>query len=213
MTNTPGPLEGHDAPWVNPPRDELSCPICTLVARDAAVAEDCGHLFCQSCVVETLRHKPECPVCRQPIRPEGIRKDLRARREINNLPVVCENVKKGCPWSGTLSGLNPHLAEDCNFVVVKCPNKHCDLFMQRCMLPVHLCINQFDESLFPEEDEPPEERESAAVTLQAWFRGCQQRRLFRRLRFLREQHERAQNRLVISESVVKPRANPASVAS
>ncbi|EDQ88654.1 uncharacterized protein MONBRDRAFT_9070 [Monosiga brevicollis MX1] len=42
---------------------DLECELCyDLLWR--SIALPCGHMLCRSCVLRTLDHKPECPVCR-----------------------------------------------------------------------------------------------------------------------------------------------------
>jgi|Transcript_260 hypothetical protein len=174
------PLEGYEANFLVPPREELFCPICTQVAREATVTEDCGHLFCKSCIEVALENKPECPVCRLPLSSNGIRKDVRTRREIAGLRVQCPFVNKGCKWTGSLGELADHEDHVCEFTVVKCPNKHCGLFMQRCMLDIHMCLSYVEKEIHT--DDELEERERAALSLQAFYRGQKARWQFMELR-------------------------------
>ena len=42
----------------------LRCPICLDVSTQPTTLSVCGHLFCRSCLKESLQLKRECPVCR-----------------------------------------------------------------------------------------------------------------------------------------------------
>mmetsp|Transcript_9182 Transcript_9182/g.16313 ORF Transcript_9182/g.16313 Transcript_9182/m.16313 type:complete len:213 (-) Transcript_9182:572-1210(-) len=185
---------GYDADFKEAPRDELYCPICTSIARNAMVTDECGHLFCEFCIDVALRNKPECPVCRLELDRTGVRKDVRTRREIGNLPVFCGFRKKGCTWSGTLAVLESHEDDDCGFAVVKCPNSHCDLYMQRCMLDIHMCLNYVDDYVFDEDE--LEERECAAVSLQAFFRGWKGRFLVKQLKTMEADNQQPSDELI-----------------
>lgn len=45
---------------------KLTCPICLAGPSDSCSTLKCGHLFCTSCVEETLEQDPTCPVCSEP---------------------------------------------------------------------------------------------------------------------------------------------------
>eukprot|EP01054_Gregarina_sp_Poly1_P000193 Gregarina_sp_Poly_1__192@NODE_1044_length_5263_cov_228_474596_g724_i0_p2_GENE_NODE_1044_length_5263_cov_228_474596_g724_i0NODE_1044_length_5263_cov_228_474596_g724_i0_p2_ORF_typecomplete_len627_score55_43zfC3HC4_2/PF13923_6/1_3e12zfC3HC4_3/PF13920_6/2_5e10zfC3HC4_4/PF15227_6/8_6e10zfRING_5/PF14634_6/3_4e08zfC3HC4/PF00097_25/5_9e08zfRING_UBOX/PF13445_6/2_2e07LON_substr_bdg/PF02190_16/2_4e07Ubox/PF04564_15/1e06ProkRING_4/PF14447_6/5_7e02ProkRING_4/PF14447_6/1_4e06zfRING_2/PF13639_6/9_2e07zfRING_6/ len=49
---------------------DLECPICIkLLFKPVSTA--CGHTFCQVCLEEALEHRPQCPLCREPINGSG----------------------------------------------------------------------------------------------------------------------------------------------
>ena len=51
--------------------DELQCTIC-LDILFKPVTTECGHTFCKECLKESLAHRRQCTICREPIFPDGI---------------------------------------------------------------------------------------------------------------------------------------------
>lgn len=47
------------------------CVLC-LENRTDLTSTHCGHLFCWSCILELLRYKPECPMCREPLQSSSV---------------------------------------------------------------------------------------------------------------------------------------------
>ena len=47
--------------------DALSCPICLQLLTDPLIAACCHNNFCRQCLKDSLRAKPECPLCRAPL--------------------------------------------------------------------------------------------------------------------------------------------------
>eukprot|EP01002_Notosolenus_urceolatus_P006010 NODE_2606_length_1079_cov_16.324272_g2169_i0.p1 GENE.NODE_2606_length_1079_cov_16.324272_g2169_i0~~NODE_2606_length_1079_cov_16.324272_g2169_i0.p1 ORF type:complete len:296 (+),score=50.12 NODE_2606_length_1079_cov_16.324272_g2169_i0:104-991(+) len=147
--STPGPmLDPLDVPFVDSVSEDLQCGICLHAAKDACVTEECGHLFCKSCIVNALERRPECPVDRLPLRLIHIRKDVRAQRKINALQVYCYNKKHGCSWRGCLSDLERH-GDRCEFATVKCPfaPHGCEAVVNRKGLSEHVSSNSTNHVL------------------------------------------------------------------
>ena len=49
--------------WIQP-KQQRKCTLCLEPMKDPSVAT-CGHLFCWTCILDWVREKPECPLCRQ----------------------------------------------------------------------------------------------------------------------------------------------------
>lgn len=47
------------------------CVLCMDVRSDASVIR-CGHVFCYDCILNWLKTKNECPVCRDPAKPSNV---------------------------------------------------------------------------------------------------------------------------------------------
>ncbi|KAF3450350.1 hypothetical protein FNV43_RR06430 [Rhamnella rubrinervis] len=51
---------------------ELKCPIC-LSLLSSAVSLSCNHVFCNSCIVKSMKSDSNCPVCKVPYRRREVR--------------------------------------------------------------------------------------------------------------------------------------------
>eukprot|EP00996_Jenningsia_fusiforme_P001091 NODE_1998_length_1331_cov_20.916537_g1814_i0.p1 GENE.NODE_1998_length_1331_cov_20.916537_g1814_i0~~NODE_1998_length_1331_cov_20.916537_g1814_i0.p1 ORF type:complete len:336 (+),score=48.17 NODE_1998_length_1331_cov_20.916537_g1814_i0:60-1010(+) len=122
--------------------EDLLCGICGQAAIKAVVAEECGHLFCRSCILPSLERRRECPTDATPLTPEQVRKDVRTQRKVQSLSVFCSNKRSGCSWKGCLSDLERH-GERCEWASVKCPfQPHgCDAVVTRRSLTEHVQSN------------------------------------------------------------------------
>jgi len=49
--------------WIQPAQ-QRKCTLCLEPMRDPSVTT-CGHVFCWTCILDWVREKPECPLCRQ----------------------------------------------------------------------------------------------------------------------------------------------------
>jgi peroxin-10 len=54
--------EGEKMAWIG--AANRKCTLCLDEMRDPSVTT-CGHVFCWGCIVDWVREKPECPLCRQ----------------------------------------------------------------------------------------------------------------------------------------------------
>lgn len=51
----------------SPPKKVLKCPVCleSMVAQDKRLASTrCGHIFCETCLTDSLKVQKQCPACR-----------------------------------------------------------------------------------------------------------------------------------------------------
>ena len=63
-------VSGYDLNWLEDPPDDLKCLICLCVARDphqhpGDATNECGIVFCHSCITKYQRNKKTCPNCRK----------------------------------------------------------------------------------------------------------------------------------------------------
>lgn len=51
--------------WIQPAQ-QRKCTLCLEPMRDPSVTT-CGHIFCWTCILDWVKEKPECPLCRQAV--------------------------------------------------------------------------------------------------------------------------------------------------
>lgn len=51
--------------WIPGPQ-QRKCTLCLEPMKDPSVTT-CGHVFCWTCILDWIREKPECPLCRQEV--------------------------------------------------------------------------------------------------------------------------------------------------
>lgn len=113
---------GHDANFVVPLREELTCPICRMALREPQLT-DCGHHYCEVCLRPLLgsKHVIFCPICRTQLTRSKIYPNNALKRQILSLDIYCDQKEKGCKWSGELRDLETH-KRTCQYIDVLCPN-------------------------------------------------------------------------------------------
>ena len=119
MANTQG---GFDAVFIEL-SERFMCPICQL-ALEEPLLTICGHNFCKSCLSECLGQVPSCPVCREELKAssEYLFPNKALKREILDLKIKCNQLKKGCEWVGELREKEDH-DKQCEYVGEVCANK------------------------------------------------------------------------------------------
>ena len=110
--------------------EELKCPICLELVCDP-VQTSCGHLFCGKCIKETQT----CPVDRKQFTSH---KDNYNDRRVRNLKVKCPNKGRGCQWQGDLGGAARHTEVNCNYQIVECYNRGCNVKVLKGHLVDHM---------------------------------------------------------------------------
>ena len=126
---------GYEYSFADPP-DDLKCPVCLHVCREAYQVDCCGKVFCKACIARAKERNNVCPTCCK--ESFNMFKDGRSCRDIKRLKVSCSNEGKGCDWSGELENYDKHESE-CVFKEVRCPNKfECDASIQVQFLDRHL---------------------------------------------------------------------------
>ena len=88
---------------------DVSCAVCTEVCMDI-VETVCGHLFCSECLTQAVQRKPNCPVCRAPIKDQRPRPAAFLRRAIKQQIIGCPNAhaSSGCAWRGNKKDVADH---------------------------------------------------------------------------------------------------------
>ncbi|XP_045804839.1 protein BREAST CANCER SUSCEPTIBILITY 1 homolog [Trifolium pratense] len=67
---------------------ELKCPIC-LGLIHSAVSLTCNHLFCNSCIIKSMKSAFSCPVCKIPF----ARREIRPAPQIDSLVTIYKNME------------------------------------------------------------------------------------------------------------------------
>lgn len=88
----------------------LRCPICHSVFDDpvSCAGKPCDCVFCRSCLLESLKRLPSCPMDRRIISVENLMPCRVLRAMIGELQVFCCHRSDGCFWSGSLDSRRSH---------------------------------------------------------------------------------------------------------
>jgi len=71
--------------------DELKCPICCSILKDALQAPQCEHTFCSSCINEWLTIQCNCPVDRRSLTRSDLKPAPRVLRNfLAKLDIKCD---------------------------------------------------------------------------------------------------------------------------
>ncbi|KAI6703383.1 hypothetical protein NL676_012519 [Syzygium grande] len=79
---------------------ELKCPICLSLLNSAATLL-CNHVFCNSCIMKSMKSSSNCPVCKVPYR----RREVRPAPHMDNLVSIYKNIE-------VASGLNMFVTQN-----------------------------------------------------------------------------------------------------
>ena len=99
--------------------EELKCPICYNLIWKPLECLECGKIFCEYCINESLKFKKFCPMCKMqgPFREAKSLKSFFGKVKIN-----CAN--KGCKEKPNYFDYLTHL-EKCDFRLYHCTNEDC----------------------------------------------------------------------------------------
>lgn len=114
-------LGGHDADFVSPLSEDLTCPICQLALKEPRLT-NCGHLFCEACLTalaESSLGLFSCPICRTNLWKHHIYPDNNTKRHVLDLMIKCHQKDNGCDWVGELRQREQHNGV-CQFVDEVC---------------------------------------------------------------------------------------------
>ena len=115
---------GYNYEFVGPIPEDFTCPICTLVQREAHQVTCCGKIYCESCL-EDLKNKGNrcfsCPCCRASLRGAyTVFPDKNAVSKIKHLSIYCTNKERGCKWVGNLKDMEEKHLPECPNEIVHC---------------------------------------------------------------------------------------------
>ncbi|KAG0477160.1 hypothetical protein HPP92_014001 [Vanilla planifolia] len=83
-------------------RRELKCPICLSLLK-SAVSLTCNHVFCNSCIVESMRVISNCPVCKVPL----CRREVRPAPHMDNLVSIYKSMEAASGLNMVISQVAP----------------------------------------------------------------------------------------------------------
>ncbi|CZT02635.1 hypothetical protein WAI453_002139 [Rhynchosporium graminicola] len=102
--------------------ENLMCPICHCPLVDPVMTE-CDHIFCRSCIEESVTHSRTCPIDRSPL-DQDVRELKRAPKIVIN---QLDGLKAKCPACGmgfARSMLENHLEKYCPETIMRCPGRN-----------------------------------------------------------------------------------------
>ena len=104
---------------------QIECPVCLDLLTSPYLASCCGYHFCGKCN-SRLAGNP-CPLCNSDFHTMF---DKGLQRMLNSLKVSCPRKLAGCEWDGNPSVLQEHIANECDFTVLLCPQKCGDMILR-----------------------------------------------------------------------------------
>ena len=132
MANAQG---GFDAVFVVELSERFTCPVYQLALKEPQLTK-CGHHFCETCLHNYLDSRRQCyhscPTCRSKLDPSKIFPNNAMKREILDLNIKCDQLKKGCQWVGELRSREDH-DEQCPYVDEECSNECGEIVIRRAM--------------------------------------------------------------------------------
>ena len=114
--------------YLNSLNDIYKCPICQNILINPTDCEECGHSFCNDCIM-----KNECPFkCKKKILKQS---SMAIKNMLNKLIFKCEN--KGCNEKISYLNVRSH-DENCPFLIITCPNENCGKKLPKKDLEKHI---------------------------------------------------------------------------
>ena len=114
--------------YLNSLNDIYKCPICQKILVNPTDCEECGHSFCNDCIM-----KNECPFkCKKKILKQS---SMAIKNMLNKLIFKCEN--KGCNEQISYLNVRSH-DESCPFLIITCPNENCGKKLPKKDLEKHI---------------------------------------------------------------------------
>ena len=95
--------------------EDYICCICQLIPypETALEEENCGHLFCKTCINRWIKKSNTCPFCKAVISTREIKdKNKIVYRHLINLVITCQ--EENCEWKGVCKDYFEHLKNSHN---------------------------------------------------------------------------------------------------
>lgn len=126
--------------YTEPVSEHLLCSICHSPYNEP-VSLPCSHIFCKSCITQSLMINPSCPIDRKPFSNWSSQILVPANSVIRNilddLKVYCPNRKNGCDMIISRSFVKSHVNDDCPVSQLKCSNSPCEVVLPRHLMSSH----------------------------------------------------------------------------
>ena len=121
-------LQGYDVSrFESEVREDLLCSICQEVPKDPRLCQNKDHVFCLAHISRHLQNSRTCPVCRDPLTPETLRRPTGFLKNcLDDLKIKCDHHDRGCPDVVRLEDLQRHV-DQCGFAPVMCGNEGCGI--------------------------------------------------------------------------------------
>ena len=133
-------LEQYEWDFIDPPMNDLYCPMCKEILKEPMLTDCCGSHFCRTCIHPILEAKQPCP------NPECNKAnylciiDRPKWKRVLELDVLCPLKGRGCNWKGEVGTREKHLDPDegdCDYIDMDC-TCGCGENMERYELAEHL---------------------------------------------------------------------------
>ncbi|XP_028414539.1 E3 ubiquitin-protein ligase NRDP1-like [Dendronephthya gigantea] len=131
-TGNENTLQGYDVSRFQAEvREDVLCSICYKVPKNPRLCQHQEHVFCLSDISQWLLGNKTCPVCRDPLSQETLRRPTGfLKNYLNDLKIKCDHHERGCPDYVRLEHLPKHV-EQCGYAPVMCRNEGCDTEVNR----------------------------------------------------------------------------------
>ncbi len=131
-------LQGYDVSrFEGEVREDLLCSICQEVPKDPRLCQNKDHVFCLAHISRHLQNSRTCPVCRDPLTPETLRRPTGfLKNYLDDLKIKCDHHDRGCPVVLRLENLQKHV-DQCGFAPIMCGNEGCEIEVNRKDKEIH----------------------------------------------------------------------------
>ncbi|EGN99856.1 hypothetical protein SERLA73DRAFT_51998 [Serpula lacrymans var. lacrymans S7.3] len=112
--------------YTDTPNSNLVCCICHAPFTDPTTTKTCSHTFCHHCILEAVKHSPQCPVDRSPLSLQSLLPaNPIVKHLVDELIVQCPHQSVGCTHTCQRQLLASHLKNTCQHVPIPCSEPDC----------------------------------------------------------------------------------------
>ncbi|KAJ7496136.1 hypothetical protein B0H11DRAFT_2001978 [Mycena galericulata] len=129
--------------YVSEPNSNLLCCICRMAFIQPVTTRTCSHTFCRDCILQAIRHTPQCPVDRSTLSTDDLVPANSIIRSLGDeLIVECIHRTSGCTHTCQRQLLTAHIMDDCPYRRVACPKGECDEILAGKDVESHRCVHK-----------------------------------------------------------------------